>query len=168
MPRTATQCPEACGAGLLNLGFGEIPPEQLAFNYPAKLLCGMVEDFRERGRTEFDTIFNVRNPGDGDVKIRKTLALGIPPGNQAPGKLVNVADDVIPARHAIAFDCEDVIRRAFSGTAPAPLLDGYLVVESPTSLDVTAVYRSIVSDEGKVMATDLEVETVTERRHDTE
>lgn len=163
--RSAAECPKPCGAGLLNAAFktAEEKPAQKGFEYAAKFICGTREDFREKGTIAYDTIVNIRNPGPKDIKFEKRLELAIPPGSQKPGKTFDVSMDSLPVRHTLAADCDDVIRRVFQGNPPAGFLDGYLVIRSPGSLDVTSLYRSRAQTDNQAVNEDIDIERVHER-----
>jgi hypothetical protein len=46
-------------------------------------------------------------------------------------------------------DCDDLARRYFDGQLPTPYIEGFVVIRSPESLDVTGVYSTAtVSDDG--------------------
>jgi CARDB protein len=122
----------ACGQG------------RATFEYAAKLICGVQKDPKEMrlARGFYATTINVHNPQREDTTFFKKLALTIPPGRQRPGKVIPIATDKLGPDEALAVDCEDLRRRLFNGTLPAPYIEGFVVIQSPQSLDVTAVYST--------------------------
>lgn len=166
LPRSNAECPQPCGAGLLAVAFEPEAddPRDARYEYAAKFVCGTREDFREQGSVRYDTIVNIRNPGPEDTEIAKRLELALPPGGQRPGDTHDISSDQLGARQTLASNCEDVIRRVFGGGLPAPFIDGYLVLESPTSLDVTAAYLTDLTTSRGLVGSDIEVESVRERR----
>jgi hypothetical protein len=112
--------------------------------YAAKLVCGVQADTRDLAlaRGHYATTINVMNLSDRPARIRKTLALAIPPGAQKPGKVIPIGREMLPAGLAMATECNDVARRAFGGTLPAPVIDGYVTIESDRPLEVTGVYST--------------------------
>ncbi|MBV7377615.1 S8 family peptidase [Maritimibacter dapengensis] len=165
-PRTTTECSEACGAGLLNLVLEETdPPEppdprETAYRYDAKFICGQRETILEGGKVGYDTIVNVMNPSQKDIMIEKRLSLAVPPGRQRPGDTRRIAEDELPAGHALAADCEDVGDRLGNPVASGAFVDGFLTVLSPVPLEVRAVYRTDAADENGGMISTMDVEDV--------
>ncbi len=147
LPRTAADCPKPCGAGLLQVRL----EQPVGYEYAAKFVCGVQKDPKSMvlARGFYATTINIHNPGPKRVTFEKKLALTIPPGNQKPGKVIRIAKDVLDDDEALAADCDDVAKRAFNGTLPAPFIEGFIVIRSPQSLDVTAVYTTAtLSDNG--------------------
>ena len=152
LPRTAAECPKPCGAGLLQVRLERKPDLAAArFEYAAKIVCGVQPDPKSMvlARGFYATTINVRNPGPKPVTFEKELALSIPPGEQKPGKVIRVAQDQLDPGQALAADCDDIARRVFGGALPAPFIEGFVVIRSPQSLDVTGVYSTAtLSKEG--------------------
>jgi serine protease len=146
LPRSTTQCPKPCGAGLLNAHFPGMPQER--FQYAAKLVCGIQRDPKnmQLARGFYGTTVNLLNPGREKTQFTKELALTIPPGGQKPGEIFQVATDTLGPHQALATDCEDIRRRVFGGTFPTPFIEGYVVIRSRDSLDVTGVYTTAALD----------------------
>jgi len=145
LPRDATQCPKPCGAGLLQVRLDRKPPEGAGLHeYAVKLVCGIQKDPKSMvlARGFYATTVNIHNPGPKPVTFEKTLALTIPPGEQKPGKIIRIAKDELEVDQALAADCDDIARRAFNGSLPTPFIEGFIVIRSPQSLDVTAVYTT--------------------------
>src|SRR3989442_10968999 len=117
--------------------------QESAFEYVAKVVCGT----RDRHhRIVFATSVNIHNPGPGDTKLFKKLALTFPPGKQQPGDIRRLGEDALKPDQALQTDCADIAERAFGGTFPTPYIEGFVVIQSPTSLDVTAVYTAHRTD----------------------
>lgn len=145
LPRNAAQCPKPCGAGLLQVRLEKKVAEPVSqFEYAAKIVCGVQPDTKSMvlARGFYATTINVRNPGPKPVTFEKELALTIPPGEQKPGKVIRVAKDHLEVGEALAADCDDLTRRVFGGTLPTPYIEGFVVIRSPQSLDVTGVYST--------------------------
>jgi CARDB len=123
---------------------------QEVFEYVAKIVCGAQEDPKDMrlARGFYATSINVHNPNAEVVKFFKKLALTIPPGDQRPGRIFPIANDQLEYDQALAVDCDDVARRLFNGTLPAPFIEGFIVIQSPRSLDVTAVYSTATVRDG--------------------
>ena len=158
---------------LLALVFGadalaQQPPP--AFQYAAKVVCGHQKDPKELRLTrgQYATTINIHNPGREPVTFFKKLALSYPPPVQRPGKVIKIAEDTLKPDEALKVDCPDLERRLFPGGFPTGYIEGFVVIESPASLDVTAVYTTaaIDPDGGIGPHSSIDVEEVRERRID--
>src|SRR2546425_472572 len=92
--------------------------QESAFEYVAKVVCGT----RDRNhRVVFATSVNIHNPGPGDTKLFKKLALTFPPGKQQPGDIRRLGEDALKPDQALQTDCADIAERAFGiATAGTP------------------------------------------------
>lgn len=138
------------------------------FEYAAKMVCGVQQDTRnmQLARGFYGTTINIRNPQFEPITISKSLSLAIPPGGQIPGKVLPISRDALLPQQTLAADCDDVAKRLFDGKLPAPFIDGFLVIQSPVSLDVSAVYTTAtLNAEGTVENhSSIAVESIRERR----
>jgi hypothetical protein len=110
--------------------------------YAAKIICG-TQSNRNDGRLargSYVTSINIHNPHDTTVSLSKSLALAVPPGAQRPGEVLFITEDSLQTNQALAVDCVDLQRRLFPGGLPGPFIEGFVVLESNSTLDVTAVY----------------------------
>lgn len=121
---------------------GQAPDER--FEYAAKLICGIQKDPKDMrlARGFYATTINVHNPQRETQTFFKKLALTIPPGRQRPGKVIPIAEDRLEPDQALAVDCNELRDRLFNGTLPAPFIEGFVVIQSKSSLDVTGVYTT--------------------------
>jgi hypothetical protein len=119
------------------------------YMYSAKLLCGLQKSREDTRLTAgfYATIINVHNPSTTPTTFSKKLALAIPPGSEEPGKVLPIAVEKLEPDGALAVDCEDIHRRLFPKGFPSPYIDGFVVIQSNQSLDVTAVYTTATVDE---------------------
>ncbi len=142
-------------------------PVRARYEYAAKFVCGAQPDPADMrlARGFYATSINIHNPSCSEAVVFKKLALTIPPGSQKPGKVLPIATDVLKHDEAIAVDCMDVAERLFPKGLPASFIEGYLVIQSPQSLDVTALYSTATLDEKGQAAdhSDMEVQRVPER-----
>jgi hypothetical protein len=140
------------------------------FEYAAKLICGLQKDPEGMRlvRGFYATAVNIHNPSDAEVRFSKKLALTFPPEEQRPGEIFPLGLDTLRADEALEVDCEDVRRKLFQGGFPENYIKGFVVIQSPASLDVTAVYTAAgVDEEGRpVSVGGIDVEEVTERRRE--
>ena len=143
------------------------PPDETIFEYAAKIICGKQEKPEDMrlARGFYATTVNIHNPGN-DVKFTKKLALSYPPGGQKPGKVTLIAEDELKFEEALETDCMDIKERLFPNGFPTPYIEGFVLIQSEESLDVTAVYStSSLNEEGRVVGhSSIEIEQVPERQ----
>jgi hypothetical protein len=143
------------------------PPKLSRYEYTPKLVCGIQKDPRNMGLAKgfYGTTINIHNPGLSKVGFAKKLALTFPPGNQNSGQVLPIAADELESNHALAVDCNDLRTRLFNGTFPEPYIEGFVVIQSPQSLDVTAVYTNAdLNWKGQAKeASSIDVEQINER-----
>lgn len=126
------------------------PCRDLPYEYTAKLVCGQQQDTRELrlARGVYATTVNIHNPHTQPVRFFKKLALSVPsPKGQAAGQVLPIAEERLFYGEAVASDCEGLRRRLFPGGFPGGYIEGYTVIQSPSSLDVTAVYSTAALDD---------------------
>jgi hypothetical protein len=137
------------------------------FEYAAKLLCGVQRDPEDMRLAPgfYATTINIHNPHNEPVVLFKKLALTFPPGEQRPGQIMPIATDRLGPDEALAVDCVDIRNRLFPEGLPTPYIEGFVVIQSAQSLDVTAVYSTAAVDErGTVTShSSIHVEQVRER-----
>ncbi len=140
-----------------------------AYEYVAKIVCGLVEDPEDMRLTRgyYATTINVHSPGKKEARFFKKLALTYPPGGQQPGKIYPIAEDILQEDEALAVDCLDIRERLFPepNNFPAPYIEGFIVIQSTASLDVTAVYTTSALDASNNVSahSSIDVEKVPER-----
>ncbi len=119
------------------------------YEYAAKIVCGLQKDPEDMrlARGFYATTINIHNPNDKSVSICKKLALTYPTGEQAPGEILPIAIDRLKPDEALAVDCMDIKRTLFPSGFPKPYIEGFIVIKSQESLDVTAVYTTASLDE---------------------
>jgi hypothetical protein len=125
----------AASAALLLLPSGGAA-QVFRFQYAAKIVCGKPPELTRLVPQVYATAINVHNPIDTLNFVRKKLELTSPPGHQIPGKVITIALDTLAAEGALLTDCQDIAKRTGIGIT----FEGFVVLESPFSLDVTAVY----------------------------
>jgi len=141
----------------------------VTYMYPAKFLCGIQKEHEDTrfARGFYATSINIHNPNDALANLSKKLALSIPPGAEKPGEIIHIAKERLRPDEAMEIDCQDVARHIFPKGFPAPLIEGFIVIESDSSLDVTAVYTTAALDEDGKKAerqSGIEVTQVHERK----
>lgn len=121
-----------------------IEVQEQAFQYSAKIICGKQKDARDMrlARGLYATTVNIHNLHDFTITFLKKLALTYPPGGQRMGRILPIATDTLAAGGALQTDCVDLQQRLFPNGFPTSYIEGFVVIESPVRLDVTAVYTS--------------------------
>jgi CARDB len=146
----------------------EPPAVGPTYEYAVKFICGLQKDPDDLRLTRglYATEINIHNPTEREVQFFKKLALTFPPGKQRPGKIMPIGEDRLGPDEALAVDCMDVSSRLFPNGLPAPYITGFVVIQSPESLDVTAVYTTAALDgEGRVTTqSSIDVEQIRERQ----
>lgn len=138
------------------------------FEYAAKVVCGTQRDPEDLrlARGLYATTINIHNPGPRPARLTKKLALTYPPGRQRPGEVRRYGQDTLEPDQALETDCLDLRDRVFGGSFPTPYIEGFVVIQGRTSLDVTAVYStaSLEPQRGRAAHSSIDVEQVRERR----
>ena len=146
-----------------------IPPttSRPKFSYSAKIVCGLQKDPDDLRLVPglYATTVNIHNPSSSKATFTKTLALTLPPKEQKPGEVHRIAEDTLEPNQALATDCMDIQRRVFNGAFPESYIEGFVLIKSNQSLDVTAVYSTASFDrEGNfVEQRSIDIEQIKER-----
>jgi uncharacterized repeat protein (TIGR01451 family) len=116
----------------------------IKYEYAAKIICGIQKNSENMSfaRGFYATSINIHNPNDEKVHFFKKLALAYPPEEQKPGSVIPIAIDTLEYDEALKTDCNDIQKNLFKGKFPTPYIEGYVVVQSPRSLDVTGVHTT--------------------------
>jgi hypothetical protein len=143
------------------------PGRNALYEYSAKIVCG-VQSPEEKLRLapgSYATSINIHNPGPGPVRFFKKLALTYPPGYQRAGKVLPLGEDVLEYDEALQTDCRE-LRQKLVPTHAAPIIEGFLVIQSPKMLDVTGVYTTAALDRTGAASvhSSIDVEQIRERR----
>jgi hypothetical protein len=135
-------------ASLLALpAFGTTDDDRIPqrFHYAAKFLCtanipGTLQTTPSLLPGVYQTVINIHNPSTQTVQLRKKIAVTFPAGRQEPGEVSRFLEDKLASDQALKVDC-DQIAEDF-GITFIHGAEGFLVIESTRSLDVTAVYTA--------------------------
>jgi hypothetical protein len=146
----------SCGQGRLQ--------EELAYVYPAKVVCGLQRDPRNLKLLSglYGSAINIFNPGEDTALLRKELALTFPPEEEKPGRVLPIAEERLGRGEAMEVDCADLQREVFRGNFPEAYIKGFVVVRSSRPLKVTGVYTAAgLTREGEIEGvSSLDVEEV--------
>lgn len=126
------------------------------YQYAVKFLCtsnipGTSQTTTSLLPGSYATVVNVHNPNAASVGFRMKLA-------SASGDISGFIKGELKPDQATKVDCSQLGK---FGPHPIHGFEGFLVIESPLSLDVVAVYTA-AGDAGKVSSID--VEDIRERR----
>jgi len=130
------------------------------FEYVAKLICGFQENPERNAPGFYTTTINIHNPWEREVSFLKKLALTYPRQDpdreQSPGDVVTISErDMLKPDEALAVDCVDISRHV-----GAQFVEGFVVIQSQASIDVTAVYTVTGRDRRQP---NIDVEQIRER-----
>jgi hypothetical protein len=90
----------------------------------------------------YATSINIHNPNDEKTYFFKKLALTYPPKEQKPGSVRPIGIDTLEYDEALKTDCDDIKRTLFREGFPTPYIEGFVIIQSARSLDVTGVYTT--------------------------
>ena len=122
------------------------------FSYAAKFVCGLDPagtDVRVIPG-QYATSVAVHNPSRTDTTIRKRVSLTFPPSAQEPGSVSDYIQDTLGPTQALQVDCEEIPAAFFPGQTFPPYIQGFLVIQSTSSVDVTAIVTAGDSSQGPV------------------
>jgi hypothetical protein len=138
-------------------------PPPTGFEYAVKFICGSATPGKGQpdpgvvAHGVYYTAINVHNPGKA-IEFTKKIAIALPSERAGPiSKFFGVA---LKNDEALEIDCPDIVKHlGFQG----PFVKGFVVIHSPTELDVVAVYTAAPSATGTVVT--LELERVPARKY---
>ncbi len=140
--------------------------------YTAKVVCGLQRDPKNLRlvRGAYGTAINILNPGKQPAKFKKKLALTFPPDEQKPGKVLDIAVDKLGPEQALEVDCMDIQRKLFPQGFPSKYIKGFVIIQSDSPLNVTAVYTAAGLDKKDrvTSVTSIDVERIPEQKQDEE
>jgi hypothetical protein len=128
----------------------------MAFQYAAKVVCGVNKDSGRIAHGIYETVVNVHSPNNEVMPLRYKLAQA---GEMNDGKISQFKDGKIGPDGAQFFGCAD-LHKLFD-IPTATFIDGFFVIECKLPLDVIAVYTTNDLNGAGVPA--IEVERVFER-----
>ena len=127
------------------------------YQYAVKLVCGVIKPPKPDNVNtnhslppgEYKTKVNIHNFSRCDcVTFRWKVAIGEP--HLKVGPISDFSDVTLCADEALEIDCSD-IRKKFGDHLPDHV-EGWVVIESPSELDVVAVYGTAQAKDGPVNA----------------
>ena len=148
-------------------GYIEVHEAPIQYEYAAKVACGPQRDPNDMrlARGFYAAAINVHNPHAKTALFSKKLALTYPPAEQRAGEIHHIAHDSLQYDEALAVDCMDILKEVFPNGFPTPYIKGFVVIQSPVSLDVVGVYSTATIDrEGRASDhSSIHVEPIGER-----
>jgi uncharacterized repeat protein (TIGR01451 family) len=137
------------------------------FEYTTKVVCGLQRDRKDTRHTPglYATAINVHNPNYIDVPFFKKLALAFPSSREDQTRIFPISTDVLKPDEAATIDCMEIEKKLFPSGLPASYVEGFVVLQSRSSLDVDAVYTTASLDGwGKAIKhSSIDVERIPER-----
>jgi uncharacterized repeat protein (TIGR01451 family) len=116
----------------------------IKYEYAARLICGMQKRPKKQSLLHglYATSISIHNPNDEKIYFFKKLALTYPPEEQKPGNVMPIAIDTLKYDEALNATCDDIQKTLFEDKFPTSYIDGFVIIQSPRSLDVTGVYTT--------------------------
>lgn len=111
------------------------------FEYAVKFVCGKSQPNPTQQQVvasgTYFTAVNVHNPWGTPVQFRKKFAIALP--SEKAGDVSQFFQTQLGPDRAFEIDCGDIFNHLHSN---APFLKGFAVIESPSELDIVAVYTA--------------------------
>jgi hypothetical protein len=115
------------------------------FQYAAKFSCGSVPAGVRAPvvQGQYATAVAIHNPQKKDITLRKKVALVFPPGGQNPGQISAFITEKLTPDQALEVSCQEIPSTfSFPGPVTGSFVQGFLVIETTRSVDVTATYSA--------------------------
>lgn len=113
------------------------------YQYAAQFTCGTNPQATARVLPgQYATSVNIHNPKDSNTQFRKKIALTFPPAEQKAGAVSEPIVDELGPMEALKVACEQIPAEFFPAAIETPYVHGFLVIESRSELNVTAVYTT--------------------------
>jgi len=88
----------------------------------------------------YSTVVNVHNPHSSNVTFVKKAVIA-QSEDERRGNISELVEDRLEPDQALSIDCTDIVG-LFDTTSPSPVGDGFVVLNSNQTLDVSAVYTT--------------------------
>jgi len=127
------------------------------FEYTVKFVCGIAN--RQAPVVALGTYFtaiNVHNPSKDVVKFVKRISVALP--SQKPGPVSKTVDAALKSDESFEIDCPDI----FKISEQRGFLKGFVVIQSPSELDIVGVYTAAPNAAATVAA--MAIERVSPRK----
>lgn len=123
--------------------------QELPLQYAVKFVCGKRSASHGFAEGIYFTTVNVHNPGREPAPFLKKFAVAFP--NQKAGPVTKLFEGRIGPDEAFGVECGEIMERTHS----SGFVEGFMVIESRTELDVVGVYTTAGST-GQVQTMELE------------
>jgi hypothetical protein len=138
------------------------------FEYAAKFVCGAAGSGGSGtaapavvARGEYFTAINVHNPNAQPVKLRKKFVIALPSEKQG-GQISDFFHAGLIGDEAFEIDCSDIL--AHLRVPHGEFAKGFVVIQSPSELDVVGVYTTAATPTGTVSTFEIERVPVREKQ----
>ncbi len=131
----------------------EVPPT-MTYVYSVKIVCGTVRPPRPKPEIPtlrdpapvvpglYRTAVNIHNFWEESTAFQHKVAIALPL-DQPRGPVTKLLDEKLGPNEALEVDCHNIVALLGGTTsATAEFLKGFLVIESPVELEITAVYTA--------------------------
>ncbi len=140
------------------------------FSYAAAFTCGLSPQtaFVRVVPGQYATAVQIHNPSLSEVTLRRRLSLTFPNVASGPAPLPGLVSEWILTEigpgESIEVDCGEIPEDFLRGVKLPPYVQGFLVIQSRESLDVTAIHTTATVDaKGNMNVQSIDVQEVGER-----
>lgn len=121
------------------------------YEYAAKYVCGTPTGATVSAGVvapgKYFTSINVHNPNDEAVTFLKLFDIALP-NEQQGGRISEPVKATLKPQEAFEIECADILKHLDAGG----FAKGFVTLESPSVLDVVAVYTAAASTSGGIAA----------------
>ena len=132
------------GLELIDIGGVKIPIDVPAkqsnkYEYSAQIMCG-----RKKGSSSnYDTTITVHNSNIAKSSLSIDLVLASSFSTKNRSKTISIGDARLGRNEALTIDCDFLKKKVFNGKFPNNFLNGVVVIDSPSRLQVNTTYTTL-------------------------
>jgi hypothetical protein len=143
--------PAALSCAALVAVAGEAHGQATKYQYAAKYVCGTPTGATVSAGVvapgKYFTSVNVHNPGNEPVAFLKLFDIALP-NEQQGGRISEPVKATLKPQEAFEIECADILKHLDA----IGFAKGFVTLESPSVLDVVAVYTASASTSGGISA----------------
>ena len=124
--------------------------QELPLQYAVKFVCGKTDKPVGVAPGSYFTLVNVHNPGRETAVFLKKFAVAFP--EQKPGPVTELIKAALKPDNAFSVECHEIMERTHSSS----FVEGFMVIESRTELDVVGVYTTVGASGGQIQTMEIE------------
>ena len=134
------------GLELIDIGGVKIPIDVPAkqsnkYEYSAQIMCGRKKG--SSGNYDTDTTITILNPNRSKSSLSIDLVLASSFSTKNRSKTISIGDARLGRNEALTIDCDFLKKKVFNGKFPNNFLNGVVVIDSPSRLQVNTTYTTL-------------------------